>query len=197
MKKFILTILIILINPTFLFSQKVFNKNYSFGSEQKLIAFVPIVNNDYKKNDEIVKSVLKDTLNLKYIDVSILRKSLNSKSVNILKKIAEKDYKGKELKEFPNLKTIINSDEMEFIKQNFENAELLLFPIVFDISQKGGITFGSSKFRLYDLNSGEFIQQFSERTNVNISGDAGMEMVTAFLLISEKSDLLENISRKK
>jgi len=197
MKKFILTILIILINSTFLFSQKVFNKNYSFASEQKMIAFVPIVNNDFKKNDEIVKSVLKDTLDLKFVDVSTLRKRLDSKSVNILRKIAEKDYKGKELKKFPNLKTIINIDEMEFIKQNFENAELLLFPIVFDISQKGGMTFGSSKFRLYDLNSGEFIQQFSEKTNVNISGDAGMEMMTAFLLISEKSDLLENISRKK
>ena len=44
-------------------------------------------------NNEIVKDILKDTLNLKYIDVSILRSKLNSETFNILKKIAEKEYK--------------------------------------------------------------------------------------------------------
>ena len=197
MTKVLLSFLFLIISSTFLFGQKIFNKNYSFESGQKTIAFVPIVNNDFSKNDEIVKDILKDTLNLKYIDVSILRSKLNSETFNILKKIAEKDYKTKELKAFPNLKTIISSSEIELIKQNFENADLLLFPIVFNIDQKAGMTFGSSKFRLYDLNSGELIQQFSEKTNVNVSGDAGKEMMTAFLIISEKSDLLENISRKK
>lgn len=197
MKKIFLSFLFIIINSTLLFGQKIFNKNYSFVNEKKTIAFVPIVNNDFSKNDEIAKNILKDTLNLKYIDVSILRSKLNSETFNILKKIAEKDYKTKELKEFPNLKTIINSNEIDLIKQNFENADLLLFPIVFNIDQKAGMTFGSSKFRLYDLNSGEFIQQFSEKTNINISGDAGMEMMTAFLIISEKTNLLENISKNK
>ena len=194
---YFLSFLFLIISSTFLFGQKIFNKNYSFESGQKTIAFVPIVNNDFSKNDEIVKDILKDTLNLKYIDVSILRSKLNSETFNILKKIAEKDYKTKELKAFPNLKTIISSSEIELIKQNFENADLLLFPIVFNIDQKGGMTFGSSKFRLYDLNSGELIQQFSEKTNVNVSGDAGMEMMTAFLIISEKTNLLESLSRKK
>lgn len=197
MKKVFLSFLLLIISSTFVFGQKIFNKNYSFGNEQKKIAFVPIINNDFSKNDEIVKDILKDTLNLKYLDVSVLRSKLNSETINILKKIAEKDYKTKELKEFPNLKTIISSDEIDLIKQNFENADLLLFPIVFNIDQKAGMTLGSSKFRLYDLNSGEFIQQFSEKTSVNVSGDAGMEMITAFLIISEKSKLLENISRKK
>ena len=197
MKKVSLSFLFLIISSTFLFGQKIFNKNYSLESGQKTIAFVPIVNNDFSKNDEIVKDILKDTLNLKYIDVSILRSKLNSETFNILKKIAEKDYKTKELKEFPNLKTIISSSEIELIKQNFENADLLLFPIVFNIDQKAGMTFGSSKFRLYDLNSGELIQQFSEKTNVNVSGDAGMEMMTAFLIISEKTNLLESLSRKK
>lgn len=197
MKKKNLSFLFLIISSTFLFGQKIYNKNYSIGNEQKMIAFVPIINNDFSKNDEIVKDILKDTLNLMFIDVSILRSKLNSETINILKKIAEKDYKTKELKEFPNLKTIISSNEIDLIKQNFENTDLLLFPIVFNIDQKAGMTFGSSKFRLYDLNSGEFIQQFSEKTNVNLSGDAGMEMMTAFLIISEITNLLENISRKK
>lgn len=197
MKKYFLTLLVILINSTFLFSQNIFNKKYSIGSEQKIVAFVPIINNEFKKNDEITKSILKDTLNLKFIESSILRDKLDSKSISILKKIAEKDYKTKELKEYPNLNSIITREEMNFIKKNFNNADLLLFPIVFNINQKAGMTFGSSRFRLYDLNSGDFIQQFSEKTNVNVSGDAGMEMMTAFLLISEKTDLVKNVENKK
>jgi len=197
MKKILLSFLFLIVSTTLVFGQKIFNKNYSFGDNQKTVAFVPIVNNDFSKNDEIVNNVLKDTLNLKFIDVSILRTKLNSETFNILKKIAEKDYKSNELKKFPNLKTIINTNEIDLIKHSFQNADILLFPIVFNIEQKGGMTFGSSKFRLYDLNSGEFIQQFTEKTNVNISGDEGMEMMTAFLIISEKTNLLENMSRKK
>src|SRR5690606_33685652 len=113
MKKVFLSFLLLIISSTFVFGQKIFNKNYSFGNEQKKIAFVPIINNDFSKNDEIVKDILKDTLNLKYLDVSVLRSKLNSETINILKKIAEKDYKTKELKEFPNLKTIISSDEID------------------------------------------------------------------------------------
>lgn len=124
-----------------------------------------------------------------------MRSKLDSETFNILKKIAEKDYKRRELKEFPNLKTIISQQEIDFIKQSFQNADLLLFPIVFHIEQRVGVTFGSSKFRLYDLNSGEFIQQFTEKTNVNLSGDAGLGMMTGFLIISEKNDLLKNISQ--
>ncbi len=197
MKKVLFSFLFLIASSTLLFGQKIFNKNYSFGNKQKNIAFVPIVNNDFPKNDEIVNNILKDTLNLRFIDVSTLRSKLNPETFNILKKIAEKDYKTKELKEFPNLKTIINSNEIDLVRQNFQNADFLFLPIVFNIEQKGGMTFGSSKFRLYDLNSGEFIQQFAEKTNVNVSGDAGMEMMTAFLIISEKTNLLENISRKK
>lgn len=197
MRKLIFSFLLILIGSTPLFSQKVFNKNYLFGEDKKLVAFVPIIQNDFKKNDEIINDILKDTLNLTYLDVSNLRTNLTPELLDILKKVAVKDYKTKDLKEFPNLKTIINVSEIEYIKNKFLNADLLIFPIVFNVSQQGGMTFGSSKFRLYDLNSGEFIHQFSEKTNVNISGDAGMEMMTTFLLISEKSDLLDKISNKK
>ena len=96
MNKVFLSFLFLIISSTFLFGQKAFNKNYSLGNGQKTIAFVPLVNNDFSKNDEIVKDILKDTLNLKYIDVSILRSKLNSETFNILKKIAEKEYKTKE-----------------------------------------------------------------------------------------------------
>ncbi len=195
MKKLLLNFLFFIASANILFGQKIFNKKYSFEQQALTVAFVPIVNNDFSENDNIANDILKDTLNLKFLDVSTLRSKLDSETFNILKKIAEKDYKRRELKEFPNLKTIISQQEIDFIKQSFQNADLLLFPIVFHIEQRGGVTFGSSKFRLYDLNSGEFIQQFTEKTNVNLSGDAGLGMMTGFLIISEKNDLLKNISQ--
>lgn len=195
MKKLLLNFLFFIASANILFGQKIFNKNYSFEQQALTVAFVPIVNNDFSENDNIANDILKDTLNLKFLDVSTLRSNLDSETFNILKKIAEKDYKRRELKEFPNLKTIISQQEIDFIKQSFQNADLLLFPIVFHIEQRVGVTFGSSKFRLYDLNSGEFIQQFTEKTNVNLSGDAGLGMMTGFLIISEKNDLLKNISQ--
>src|SRR5690625_2272066 len=112
MKKVFLSFLLLIISSTFVFGQKIFNKNYSFGNEQKKIAFVPIINNDFSKNDEIVKDILKDTLNLKYLDVSVLRSKLNSETINILKKIAEKDYKTKELKELDRKSTRLNSSHV-------------------------------------------------------------------------------------
>lgn len=195
MKKLLLNFLFFIASANILFGQKIFNKNYSFEQQALTVAFVPIVNNDFSENDNIANDILKDTLNLKFLDVSTLRSKLDSETFNILKKIAEKDYKRRELKEFPNLKTIISQQEIDFIKQSFQNADLLLFPIVFHIEQRVGVTFGSSKFRLYDLNSGELIQQFTEKTNVNLSGDAGLGMMTGFLIISEKNDLLKNISQ--
>lgn len=195
MKKLLLNFLFFIASANILFGQKIFNKNYSFEQQALTVAFVPIVNNDFSENDNIANDILKDTLNLKFLDVSTLRSNLDSETFNILKKIAEKDYKRRELKEFPNLKTIISQQEIDFIKQSFQNADLLLFPIVFHIEQRVGVTFGSSKFRLYDLNSGELIQQFTEKTNVNLSGDAGLGMMTGFLIISEKNDLLKNISQ--
>lgn len=195
MKKLLLNFLFFIASANILFGQKIFNKNYSFEQQALTVAFVPIVNNDFSENDNIANDILKDTLNLKFLDVSTLRSNLDSETFNILKKIAEKDYKRKELKEFSNLKTIISQQEIDFIKQSFQNADFLLFPIVFHIEQRGGVTFGSSKFRLYDLNSGELIQQFTEKTNVNVSGDAGLRMMTGFLIISEKNDLLKNFSQ--
>lgn len=195
MKKLLLNFLFFIASANILFGQKIFNKKYSFEQQALTVAFVPIVNNDFSENDNIANDILKDTLNLKFLDVSTLRSKLDSETFNILKKIAEKDYKRRELKEFPNLKTIISQQEIDFIKQSFQNADLLLFPIVFHIEQRVGVTFGSSKFRLYDLNSGELIQQFTEKTNVNLSGDAGLGMMTGFLIISEKNDLLKNISQ--
>ncbi|WP_079240693.1 hypothetical protein [Chryseobacterium indologenes] len=194
MKNLIFALLTVLSGMTFLHAQKVFNESYSFKSDGSTVAFVPIIN-DFKDNDDITKKILRDTLQLKFNDVAVLRANMDTKVMEILKKVAEKDYKSKEVKLFPNLTTIISKEEMSYIKEKFGNADLLLLPVVFNVNQSMGMTFGNSLFRLYDLNNGEFIQQFSEKINVNIGAEAGFAIMTGMLISGEKSHLLKNIKK--
>ncbi len=194
MKNLIFVLVTVLSGMTFLHAQKVFNENYAFKSDVSTIAFVPIINN-FEDNDTITKSILKDTLQLKFIDTAILRADMDTKVMDILKKVAEKDYKSKDVKSFPSLTTIISTEEMSYIKEKFGNADLLLLPVVFNIRQAMGITFGNSLFRLYDLNNGDFIQQFSEKINVNLGDHTGFAMMTGMLISGEKSHLLKNIKK--
>ncbi|WP_300690000.1 hypothetical protein [Chryseobacterium sp.] len=194
MKNLIFSVITVLFGSTVLHAQKAFNENYSFKNDISTVAFVPIIN-DFEDNDSITKDILKDTLQLKFIDVTGLRTNLDTKTTDILKKVAEKDYKSKEVKTFPNLKTILSTEEINYIKEKFSNADLLMLPVVFNVKQTVGMTFGNSIFRLYDLNNGDFIQQFSEKINVNVGGKPGFAMMTGMLLISEKNYLLKNMKK--
>ena len=194
MKNLIFALFMMLSGMTFFQAQKVFNENYSFKSDGSTVAFVPIINN-FEDNDVITKKILKDTLQLKFNDVAVLRANMDAKVMDILKKVAEKDYKSKEVKMFPGLTTIISTEEMNYIKEKFGSADLLLLPVVFNVNQSMGMTFGNSLFRLYDLNNGDFIQQFSEKINVNIGDAAGFAIMTGMLISGEKSHLLKNIKK--
>lgn len=194
MKNLIFALFTVLSGITLLHAQKVFNENYSFKSDGSTVAFVPIIN-DFKDNDDITNQILTDTLQLKFKDAAVLRANMDTRVIDILKKVAEKDYKSKEVKMFPNLTGIITGEEMKYIKEKFGNADLLLLPVVFTINQSMGMTFGNSLFRLYDLNNGDFIQQFSEKINVNIGDETGFTIMTSMLISGEKSHLLKNIKK--
>lgn len=194
MKNLIFALFTVLSGMTLLHAQKVFNGNYSFKSGGSTVAFVPIIN-DFKDNDDITNQILRDTLQLEFKDAAVLRANMDTRVIDILKKVAEKDYKSKEVKMFPNLTGIITGEEMNYIKEKFGNADLLLLPVVFNINQFRGMTFGNSLFRLYDLNNGDFIQQFSEKISVNIGDEAGFTIMTSMLISDEKSHLLKNIKK--
>lgn len=193
MKLLIFTALIFVASIGSIKAQNIFNTKYQFGKEVKTVAIVPLMNSYPEKSDTITRSIFRDTLLLKFIDVKTLRSKLDDKLFGILKKIAEIKYKNRDLKEFPNLKTILSQQEIDFIRLHFSNADLLLFPIIFNVSQEMGMTLGRSKFRLYDLSTGEFIQQFGQTINVNLSGDVGLKALGSELLAAEKAHLLENI----
>ncbi|WP_157358289.1 hypothetical protein [Winogradskyella sp. J14-2] len=186
--KFLILNFILLVNLSF--GQKIINKDYKFSNKNLKVAIVPLTNEMTKFNDSISNDIFKDTLSLKFLKVEKLRIDLNDETTEILKEIASKKYKRRDLKKYPNLNTIIDNSEIKSIKSNLQNADLLLFPIKFNINQSVGMTFGSATFRLYDLNSGDFIHQYETSFNVNTTENGSKQMVTALLFLEEK-DYLE------
>ncbi|MCF7569651.1 hypothetical protein L3X37_14990 [Sabulilitoribacter arenilitoris] len=190
--KFFILALIFLTNLSF--GQKVKNKNYKFLNQELKVAIIPLTSELKKFNDSISNDIFKDTLSLKFLDVEKLRVGLNEKSIDILKRIATKKYKKSDLKKYPNLNTLINDLDINELKENLQNADLLLFPIVFTVKQSVGMTFGNATFRLYDLNTGDFIHQYKTNLNINIVKNGSKQIVTALLLLEEKNYLFKQKS---
>jgi hypothetical protein len=187
--KFLILTFISIVNISL--GQKVVNKNYRFLNNELKVAIIPLTNELTKFNDSISNDIFKDTLSLKFLKVEKLRTDLNDKSSGVLKRIASEKYKNSDLKKYPNLNTLISLSDLKDLKENLQNADLLLFPIKFNINQTVGMTFGSATFRLYDLNSGDFVHQFETSFNVNTSKNGAKQMVTAMLFLEEKDYLLK------
>jgi len=187
--KFLLLTIILFTNLSF--GQKILNKDYKFLNEELKVAIIPLTNELTKFNDSISNEIFKDTLSLKFIDVKELRTELNDESTNILKRIASKKYKKRDLKKYPNLKTLISTSDLKKLKENLQNSDLLLFPIKFNVNQSVGRTFGSATFRFYDLKTGEFIHQFETNFNVNTTKKGSKQIVTTLLFLDEKDYLLK------
>ncbi|MEO1051746.1 MAG: hypothetical protein AAFX87_14045 [Bacteroidota bacterium] len=93
------------------------------------------------------------------------------------------------------MKTIINDVELTELKQSLQSADLILFPVIFDVGQAVGVTYGRATFRLYDLNAGDFVHQCKTTFNVNMTEENAIRLVTALLLVEEKSCLIDPISK--
>lgn len=189
--KFLILTLILFTNLSF--GQKVMNKDYKFLKQELKVAIIPLANELTKFNDSISNDIFKDTLSLKFLKVDKLRAQLNDElndeSTDILKRIASEKYKKRDLQRNPNLNSLINISDIKHLKENLQNADLLLFPIKFNINQSVGMTFGKATFRLYDLNTGDFIHQYETNFNVNTTENGSNQMVTALLFLEEKDYL--------
>ena len=160
-----------------------------FLNKELKVAIIPLTSEMTTFNDSISNDIFKDIASLKFLDVEKIRAELNNESTYILKKIASEKYKKRDLKKYPNLNTLISTSDLENLKENVQNADLLLFPIKFNIRQSAGMTFGNATFRFYDLNTGDFIHQYETSFNVNTTENGSKQMVTALLLLEEKEYL--------
>ena len=173
------------------FGQKVLNKEYTFLDKELKVAIIPLTNGMTTFNDSISNDIFKSTVSLKFLEVEKTSTELNDESTDILKRIASEKYKKRDLKNYPNLNTLISTSDLKNLKENLQNADLLLFPIEFNIKQSAGMTFGNAIFRFYDLNTGDFIHQYETSFNVNTTENGSKQMVTALLLLEEKEYLIK------
>lgn len=189
--KFCLLIILLLINLNKSFGQrKYLNKNYKLTEKSLTLSLVPIYNERPLLNDSILTKIFSNPLqNHKIIESSEVRGVIDSDKYlsELLTKIALKDYKRKELKTFPNLNTLLSQKEIEHLRKCFNNSDFILIPVAFNVKVVGkqvygGHTFGYSKFRLYDLNSGEFIFECPNHLNVNIGSEKGAKNITTILI---------------
>ena len=183
---------------------KYLNSTYKPDKEKLKLALIPIYNQWNNMNDTLHSEIFNDSLQtLKEIKPQITRRIINSdrKLAKTINKITKNNYDKRKLKEHPNLKDILSSDEIEYIKNSLKGSDLMLIPIAFNIKSVGdnisnGHTFGHSNFRMYDLNTGEFIFECHNDINVNIGGRKGAKSITAVLLGMSHSYYEENFLTK-
>jgi len=167
------------------FGQKEFNKNYRIGKESLKLSLLPILNERNSFNDTVMTKIFDDELkNMQLITPFETRKIIVSdlRIQNILDKIISTNYEKKTLKTFPNLNTIIENSDIGYLKEQLNQTDLVLIPIALNFKSMFSHSFGYIKFRMYDLNTGEFIFEFSDTINVNIGGEDAMKGLTGVLL---------------
>ncbi len=179
-----ITLGLLILNSAF-GQKKYYNKNYQFDKESKTLSLIPIYNERDLMSDSLLSNIFNDNLQkLELISPFLTREIIESNKdmSDILNKIISKKYKKKELKTFPNLNTILSESEIEFLREELNNSDLILIPITFNIKTMNIYTLGSSNFRLYDLKTGDFIFECPNQLNVNIGGEAGAIDLTAVLI---------------
>ena len=197
MKKqmYIIGVFVFLLSANAHSQTRLFNKNYARNTESFKLALIPINYNDPVLSDEILGNVFKNEEDkIKILEPSLCRQILDSDTTltSYLKKVQIKEYKYRHLKKFPNLSSILQENEMDYLKSQFLEADLILIPLNFEIIEMGQnperkITTGKSNFRLYDLNTGEFIFEFSHQLSFPKAGYEGKRgMTTALVLVTHK-----------
>ena len=180
-----ISILIALLVSTVSFGQKEFNKNYQINKDSIKLALIPIMNEQNSFNDTIMTKIFDDKLKSLQLVTPFETREIILKDARIQKiidTIILVDYKKKEVKGFPNLNTIIEKADIDYLKERMNKADLVLIPIVFNFKSMASHSFGYIKCRMYDLNTGDFVFEFSDDMNVNIGGQKAMKGLTGVLL---------------
>ena len=157
------------------FAQKeYFNENYKLQKQEVKLAFIPFLTSDILFTETITESLIQ--YNLKKVilaDVETVSKNiLTDSSLNeSIRKVITKEYMRRELKNKPNLLQIISTDALTNMQRMLDTADILLIPSkvkyrsVERVDGTGNTTV-YGRFRLYDLNTGEFIFDYPAEKKV-------------------------------
>ncbi len=191
MKKLLIIITSIILFTSITYGQKKYvNKAFNFEVNDSLLALVPVLNSDFTYTDSLlVKFYSKDHFSrFNLIEPQIIRNEIESdnKLKDIILKILSQEYSKKELKQFPNLNTILKTDEIKYLQEKNGQADLILIPVELRFGTAIGSTLGYSRFRLYKIETGELIFDCPMDFNVNSTDPRATKNLT-ILLIGETS----------
>lgn len=191
---FILCITILLVGCNS--SSNFINENYSVSLSEVSLGIIPIQGDLQSFSDSVFTTVYDDSLN-RYSIYSLDKIHNNIQSSEdfneVVNKLVVSDFTSEELKQSPNLSSILNPGEIIILKENLGGSNLLLLPVNFNINSKSFYTFGLARFRLFDLNSGTLIYDVSDDFNVNQGGEIGQRNMTLFLIANSYSYFEESI----
>ena len=122
------------------------------------------------------------------IEPNLIRNKLenDNRLKAIISKIISQEYSKKELKQFPNLNTFLEADDINYLKEKTNNSDLILIPVELRFGTAIGSTFGYSRFRLYKIETGELIFDCPMDFNMNSTDPRAKKNLT-ILLIGETS----------
>jgi hypothetical protein len=108
------------------------------------------------------------------------------RNISLLNSLLDITYSKQELRNDPNLKSVLALTDLSSFREQLGDADLLLVPAKFDLGSVFGHMFGNSEFRLYDLYTGSLIYSTAKNFNVNRTDEAGRGLI-AIILIGEAS----------
>ena len=182
----LLIIITCLVLTPLLAQKKFINPDYKLNKEKLSLCLVPIYTEYDSMNDSLLYKFFG---NNNFENLVLTKPSENRKIIDndgelaaLLTTISKKEYKKKELRQYPNLNTLLTPLDLTYIRDRLDGADLILLPRAFRISGTTYFTFGSSSFRMYDLNTGEFIFEFRNQLNVNVGIEKAAKNLTQILI---------------
>ena len=120
----------------------------------------------------------------------------DSEMLRIFNALISGNHTKSQLKQNPGLGDILSGADIQSLRTNLFPANCLLVPVVFNVSSALNNTFGKTRFRLYDLDSGQLVYDNEQTLNVNIGGDYGKRRLTAVLVAMAHGDFRDQYLKK-
>lgn len=169
-------------------SSNFINKKYNFEKKKAInLAVIPPQTefNSYIDSLIVLAFNIDDYPKTTILDPAAIRELYygSQEIAKINNKIVTYDHTKEEISKGPNLSNILTDDEISTLRNFLAPADFMLLPVVFGAKNVlMNNTFGSSRFRLYDLKSGELIYDKKEDPNVNVPGEEGKRYLLSFLI---------------
>lgn len=168
------------------------NKSYNKAiNDSFTLAIIPFYGDLPIQPDSAFDIVFQDTTGkIGLVSPSKLRNEISSddNAKDILQAIFSKDYSPEDKNTDLNIKDLIGVNGLKKLKNICENADYSLIPIQFHVGPSMGSLFALTKFRLYDLNSGQLIYEVDGNLNTALGYPDADIMLTLQMVGMARND---------